>query len=143
MHDILYIINEIVKLEKKQAIKKKLEDMKSTKNNRKKKQMSKLGIDNNIVDPAKVVRMCCSVLQCVAVRCIVLQCVAVRCSALQCVAVIRKGSKCSKNWVSMTIAWTPHKWCTCVAVRCSALQCVAVRYSNREMNQMSQKTGNR
>jgi len=68
-HEIAYIINEIVKLGKKQAIKKKLEDMKSTKNNRKKKQMSKLGIDNNIVDPAKVVRMCCSVLQCVALRC--------------------------------------------------------------------------
>jgi len=32
-------------------------------------------------------RMCCSVLQCVAVCCSVLQCVAVRCSALQCVAV--------------------------------------------------------
>jgi len=31
--------------------------------------------------------MCCSALQCVAVRCSVLQCVAVCCSALQCVAV--------------------------------------------------------
>jgi len=31
--------------------------------------------------------VCCSVLQCVAVRCCVLQCVAVCCSVLQCVAV--------------------------------------------------------
>jgi len=30
--------------------------------------------------------MCCSVLQCVAVRCSVLQCVAMRCSVLQCAA---------------------------------------------------------
>ena len=46
--------------------------------------------------------VCCSVLQCVAVRCSVLQCVAVCCSVLQC-SVLQ-----------------------CVAVCCSVLQCVAV-----------------
>jgi len=53
------------------------------------------------------VAVCCSALQCVAVRCSVLQCIAVCCSALQCVAV-----RCSVL--------------QCVAVCCSVLQCVAV-----------------
>jgi len=54
--------------------------------------------------------VCCSVLQCVAVRGSVLQCVARCCSVLQCVAV----------------------WCSvlqCVAVCCSVLQCVAMCFS--------------
>jgi len=38
--------------------------------------------------------VCCSVLQCVAVRCSVLQCVAVRCSVLQCVAVCCSVLQC-------------------------------------------------
>jgi len=52
-------------------------------------------------------RLCCSVLQCVAVCCSVLQCVAVCCSVLQCVA----------------------EWCSvlqCVAVCCCVLLCIAV-----------------
>ena len=73
-------------------------------------------------------RMCCSVLQCVAVCCNVLQCVAVCCNVLQCVAV------CS---VSQCVEWNQHTtfmihWrmcCSvlqCVAACCSVLQCLAV-----------------
>jgi len=66
------------------------------------------------------VAMCCSVLQCVAVRCNVLLCVAMCCCALQCVAVRcnvlqRVAVRCSAV--------------QCVAMCCSALQCVAVRCS--------------
>jgi len=64
--------------------------------------------------------MCCSALQCVAVRCSALQFVAVRCSALQCVAVRCSALQCVAARCSVL---------QCVAVRCSALQCVAVRCS--------------
>jgi len=52
-------------------------------------------------------QVCCSVLQCVAVRCSVLQCVAMCCRVLLCVAVCCRVLPC-------------------VAVCCSVLQCVAV-----------------
>jgi len=62
-------------------------------------------------------KLCCSALQCVAVRCSVLQCVAVCCSALQCVAVCCSVLQCVAVCCSVL---------QCVAVRCSVLQCVAV-----------------
>jgi len=40
-----------------------------------------------LIDIAKL-QVCCSVLQCIAVRCSVFQCVATYCSALQCMAVL-------------------------------------------------------
>jgi len=52
-------------------------------------------------------KLCCSVLQCVAVYCSVLQCVAVCCSVLQ-----RVAACCNVL--------------QCVALCCSVLQCVAV-----------------
>ena len=85
--------------------------------------------------------MCCSVLQCVAVRCSALQCVAVRerynntfahdlalttrvlyddfheLLISGCVAVCRSVLQCVAAYCSVL---------QCVAVRCSALQCVAV-----------------
>jgi len=48
--------------------------------------------------------VCCSVLQCVAVRCIVLQCVAVCCSVLQCVAV------CCSVWQCVAVPKCHCKW---------------------------------
>jgi len=82
--------------------------------------------------------VCCSVLQCVAVRCksiavlqclfnsrafctahaksSVLQCIAVSCSFLQCLAVSCSVLQCLAACCSVL---------QCVAVRCSALQCVA------------------
>jgi len=65
-------------------------------------------------------RVCCSLLQYVAVCCSVLQCVAVCCSVLQCVAVC-----CSVLQCEMYETW--EIWDECVAVCCSVLQCVAVR----------------
>jgi len=57
----------------------------------------------------------CSVLQCVAVCCSALQCAAVRCSVLQCVAVCCSALQCAAARCSVL---------QCVAVCCSALQCV-------------------
>ena len=82
--------------------------------------------------------LCCSVLQCVAVRfsalqcvvvcCSVLQCVAVCCSVLQCVAVCCSAlQKCSRGpSVSHSANQVMHSVLQCVAVCCSVLQCVAV-----------------
>jgi len=69
--------------------------------------------------------VCCSALQCIAVRCSVLQCVAVHCRVShlelkihgQCVEVV----SCSELQCV-----TPRIHGQCVAVCCSALQCVAV-----------------
>jgi len=63
------------------------------------------------------VAVCCSALQCVAVRCSVSQCVAVCRSALHCVAVRCNVSQC------VTVCRSALQ---CVAVRCSVSQCVAV-----------------
>ena len=57
-----------------------------------------------IVDIKPVyIEMCCSVLQCAAVRCSVLQCVAVCCSVLQrvavCCSVLQRAAVCSRVWV--------------------------------------------
>jgi len=68
--------------------------------------------------------VCCSVLQCVAVRCSVLQCVAVCCSVLQCVTVVQICSRGPS--VSHTANHVMHSVLQCVAVCCSVLQCVAV-----------------
>ena len=61
------------------------------------------------------VAVCCSALQCVAVRCSALQSIAVYCSALQCDAVCYSALQS-------------------VAVRCSALQCDAVCCSVLQLN---------
>ena len=58
----------------------------------------------------RVLQMCCSVLQCIAVCCSVLQFVVVRCSVLQCVAVC--CSVCCKVL-------------QCTAECCNVLQCAA------------------
>ena len=76
-----------------------------------------------------VPRLCCSVLQCVAVCCSVLQCVAVCCSVLQCVAVCCSASaqylvsQKDPFHISVAVCCSALQ---CVAVRCSVLQCVAV-----------------
>ena len=81
-------------------------------------------------------RVCCSVLQCVAVCCSVLQCVAVCCSALQCVAVCCSVLQCVAVCCSVlqyvvvccsVSQRTPvRSWgFQCGAVCCSVLQCVA------------------
>ena len=105
------------------------------------------------------VALCCSLLQCVAVkysfsrkRCTscwldkglflgsVLQCVAVCCSALQCVAVRsvpsrKKNPSCRRDERSSCVATCYNVlWCVCsmlqyVAVCCSVLKCFAVRHS--------------
>ena len=71
--------------------------------------------------------VCCSVLQCVAVRDSVLQCVAVCCIVLQCVAV------CYSVYLERFISSAEHpagNTHQCVAVRCSVccsvLQCMTV-----------------
>jgi len=64
-----------------------------------------------------VVKVCCSVLQCVAVCCRVLQCVAVCCSVLQCVVKV-----CRERFQLVDRGSVLQ----CVAVCCSVLQCVAV-----------------
>jgi len=86
---------------------------------------------------AKGEGVCCSVLQCVAVRCSVLwrvvaccsvlQCVAVCCNVLQCVAVCCSVLQCYEHPGER--AWRrERRECVlqCVAVCCSVLQCVAV-----------------
>jgi len=55
--------------------------------------------------------VCCSALQCVAVRCSAFQCIVVRCSPLQCVVV-----RCSAL--------------QCIAARCSVLQCDLVDFGD-------------
>jgi len=79
------------------------------------------------------IRVCCSVLQCVAVCCSVLQCVAVCCNVLQCVAVC-----CSVlQWYTrMNVCTSTRRTTRWKRVRryisgllllcCRALQCVAV-----------------
>ena len=70
--------------------------------------------------------LCCSALQCVAVRCSALQCVAVCCSVLQCEYLCQQSGAlffvevCNK---------ANHLVLQCVAVRCGVLQCVAVHCS--------------
>ena len=61
--------------------------------------------------------MCCSVLQCVAVRCSVLQC----CNVLQCVAVCCRGV-CVFDVDDMIYSCSVLQ---CVAMCCRVLQCVA------------------
>ena len=71
-------------------------------------------------------RVCCSVLQCVAVCCSMLQCGAVWCSVVQCVAVCcsvlhRHASDCPCHIRGLRAGVSQ-----CVAVCCSVLQHVAV-----------------
>jgi len=79
--------------------------------------------------------LCCSVLQCVAVRCSVLQCVAVCSSALQCVAVCCSVLQCVAVCCSVLqcVAFTQQStrdimlvWCYLIAVCSSVLQCIAM-----------------
>jgi len=63
-------------------------------------------------------QVCCSVLQCVAVRCSALQCVAVCCSVLQCVEVSRGQRK--RDRLESVESEEPHKLENApVAVCCS------------------------
>jgi len=96
-------------------------------------------LGNNEIDLRRV-SVCCSVLQCVAVRGSLLQCVAVRCSVMQGVLVCsipRKQRDCpfAREFVLQGVAvrcsvvQCSAVWCSvlqCVAVCCSVLQCVAV-----------------
>ena len=94
------------------------------------------------------VAVCCSVLQCVTVCCSVLQCVAVCCSALQCAAVVYAHECVYINKTDYPVeegapihirATTPLLSCIavccsvvkCVAVCCNVLSCFAVCYSVR------------
>jgi len=69
------------------------------------------------------VKVCCSVLQCVAVCCSVLQCVAVCCSVLLCAAVTKK---CLYVWCESVLQCAG---CVC----CSVLRCVAMRCSKEKL----------
>ena len=96
-------------------------------------------LGNNEIDLRRV-SVCCSAMQCVAVRGSLLQCVAVRCSVMQGVLVCsipRKQRDCpfAREFVLQGVAvrcsvvQCSAVWCSvlqCVAVCCSVLQCVAV-----------------
>ena len=94
--------------------------------------------------------MCCSALQCIALRCSVLQCIAMHCSVLRRVAVCCGVLRCTAMHCSalkfvaardsalqfvaeyggaLQYSEACYSALQCVAVRCSALQCVAVRCS--------------
>jgi len=78
--------------------------------------------------------VCCSGLQCVAVRCSALQCVAVRCSALQCIAaccsMLQHVAACCIMLHCVTVCCSVLQ---CAAVCCSVLQCAAVRYTQNTL----------
>jgi len=96
-------------------------------------------LGNNEIDLRRV-SVCCSAMQCAAVRGSLLQCVAVRCSVMQGVLVCsipRKQRDCpfAREFVLQGVAvrcsvvQCSAVWCSvlqCVAVCCSVLQCVAV-----------------
>jgi len=63
----------------------------------------------------------CSVLPCVAVWCSVLQCVTVCCSVLQCVAACCSACSCGSHDACLVCSVLQ-----CVAAWCSVLQCVAL-----------------
>jgi len=78
-------------------------------------------------------KVCCTVLQRVAMCCCMLQCVAVRCSVLQCVAAYDAMTGVAAHSVSaggvlqcVAVCCSVLFMLQCVAVRCSVLQCVAV-----------------
>jgi len=83
--------------------------------------------------------VCCSVLQCVAVRCSVLQCVAMRCSVLQCVSMHCSVLQCIAVCCSVlqSVCSMFYSVLQCVVVTSvhyqidifGVLQCVAVCYS--------------